>query len=172
MEEHIDEEINEQFEEEINEQFEEQFEEEINENVEDHINENFDINFNDNFDINPLEPIFFYNGNISVLHTLRINERTNFENALYDYLVEPLMLIDDSFWEPVKVYYKDVKELEDIIGEDVCYICTDKHLNFKNLHCCNQKLCNDCCYTWFGSSVKCPYCYQDLREFDLKKIKD
>ena len=98
----------------------------------------------------------------------------DFENRLYDYLsrtIEPIIL-NESFWEPVRVNYKHTKELNDIIGEDTCCICTDKHLNFKQLHCCKQKMCNGCSYTWFDNSVKCPYCFQDIREFDLKKINN
>ncbi len=96
-----------------------------------------------------------------------IRERLDFENEMYDYLLEPVsILIDDSFWEPVHVGYKRIKELKDVITEDVCCICTEKHLNFKSISCCNQKMCNDCCYTWFEKSVKCPYCQQDIRDFE------
>ena len=95
-----------------------------------------------------------------------LRERENFENYIYDNLI-----LSDSFWEPVKVCFENVKDLKDIIGEDTCCICTDTHLNFKNLNCCNQKMCNGCCYSWFEKSVNCPYCYQDLRKFDLKNKK-
>jgi len=106
-------------------------------------------------------------------------ERGLFENRLYDILVDPFMYapgiyvadgyVPDSFWDPVKVSYENVRSLKDIIIQDNCCICTDNHINFKKLHCCNQKMCNGCCYEWFDNSVKCPFCYQDLREFDLKK---
>jgi hypothetical protein len=107
----------------------------------------------------------YYEQNGNSLQEL-INERSRFENYLYDYLLEPLIVIDESFWEPVQVGYNKIKELQDIVTEDTCFICTDKHINFKNMKCCNQKMCNGCCYTWFEKSVKCPYCQQDLREFD------
>ena len=124
-----------------------------------------------------MEPNFLDEDHLNHPLSLLINERTLFENQLYDYLLQPVFIdesifIDESFWEPVKIGYNNVKELNDIITEDDCPICTDKHLNFKNLHCCNQKLCNGCCYIWFENSVKCPYCYQDLREFNLKKINN
>ena len=98
-------------------------------------------------------------------------ERARFENEIYDYLVGPLIsfIDNESFWEPVKVGYKNVKELPDDVTQDTCVICTEQHLNFKSLICCNQKMCNGCCYQWFESSVKCPYCFQDIREFHLKK---
>jgi hypothetical protein len=96
-----------------------------------------------------------------------LEERLEFEIELYDYLVSPL--IPDSFWEPVKVSFKNVKELEDSIHQDECSVCMEKHINFKKLVCCNQEICNDCCYTWFDKSVICPYCNQDIREFNLKK---
>lgn len=97
-----------------------------------------------------------------------IRERADFEFQLYDYLiitnVNPF-IIPDSFWESVKVEFAGVKDLEDTIGEDICFICTEKHLNFKKVTCCKQKLCNGCCYQWFKESVKCPFCFQDIREF-------
>jgi hypothetical protein len=94
-------------------------------------------------------------------------ERDAFELEMYDYLVNPF-IIPESFWEPVDVSFEKVSELEDIIKEDTCYICSETHLNFKKVNCCNQEICNGCCYKWFKTSVKCPYCYQDLREFNLK----
>ena len=97
-----------------------------------------------------------------------LNERDLFEQEMYDLLVSPFHEIDESFWEPVKISFDGVKNLEDHIGENICSICTDKHLNFKKLNCCKQKMCNGCCYTWFENSVKCPYCFQDIREFNLK----
>jgi len=101
-----------------------------------------------------------------------MSERRRFENEIYDFLVAPLLSFveDESFWEPVKVGYKNVKDLPDDVTEDTCVICTEQHLNFKSLICCNQKMCNGCCYQWFESSVKCPYCFQDIRDFENHSI--
>lgn len=101
-----------------------------------------------------------------------MSERRRFENEIYDFLVAPLLSFveDESFWEPVKVGYKNVKDLPDDITQDTCVICTEQHLNFKSLICCNQKMCNGCCYQWFESSVKCPYCFQDIRDFEKESI--
>ena len=113
---------------------------------------------------------FYYQEHNDSLQSL-ISERNRFESEIYDFLVAPLLLFqEDSFWEPVKVGYKNVKNLPDHIGQDTCVICTDQHLNFKSLVCCNQKMCNGCCYQWFEGSVKCPYCFQDLREFENHSI--
>ena len=99
-----------------------------------------------------------------------IEERNQFENELYDFLLTPsIMFVPEDFWEPVTLKFEKVHELEDIIGENECAICLENHLNFKKTICCGQKMCNGCCFTWFETSVKCPYCYQDIREFDLKK---
>ena len=98
-----------------------------------------------------------------------IQERNATESYFYDVLVNPIF-ISENFWEPVKVGFGGVKELKDVIGEETCCICMESHLNFKEINCCHQKMCNDCSYKWFDSSVKCPYCYQDLREFNLKTI--
>ena len=63
-----------------------------------------------------------------------IQNRNDYENELYDYLLDPgiFNVIDDSFWDPVQIAYLQVHNLKDIIGEDTCSICTDTHLNFKN----------------------------------------
>ena len=109
---------------------------------------------------------------------LLIYERNQFENNLYDHLLngEGITFIftdnednedsDDDFWAPVVIAYNNIERLPDVISEDTCSICTDNHLNFKKVICCGQKLCNGCCYEWFSRSVKCPYCLQDLRDFD------
>ena len=100
-----------------------------------------------------------------------LRERRNYENEIYDFLengnLQVPVIIDESFWEPVKIGYgyTNIQNLEDIIVEEPCIICTESHINFKQVHCCHQKLCNGCCYTWFDSSVKCPYCHQDIRDF-------
>jgi hypothetical protein len=101
-----------------------------------------------------------------------LQERNQFEIELYDFLLNPSIIfqqIPDDFWEPVTLKFENVHLLEDIIGENECAICLENHLNFKKTICCGQKMCNGCCFTWFETSVKCPYCYQDIREFDLKK---
>jgi len=105
-----------------------------------------------------------------------IRQRALFEINLYDYLVNPFVFIQEEiiqeefiqeeFWEPVKVPFDKFGDLVDIAQEDICHICTNNCSNFKKLNCCNQKMCNDCCYLWFNDSVKCPYCYQDLRDFN------
>jgi len=101
-----------------------------------------------------------------------IQERNQFQNELYDFLVNPLILnVPEDFWEPVTVKFDKVHELEDIIGENECTICLENHLNFKKTSCCGQKICNGCCFKWFETSVRCPYCSQDIREFDLKNTQ-
>jgi hypothetical protein len=96
---------------------------------------------------------------------LLINERRNYEQQLYDFLVNPFTFIPESFWEPVPVSFEHVKNLKDSIGEKDCSICLEKHLNFKIHTCCKQTSCNNCCITWFKKSVKCPFCNQDIRDF-------
>ena len=124
----------------------------------------------DNQDLNLPTIVFLHRSDIQddiyFNYLALLNERHDFEINMYDFLVTPI--IPDSFWEPVKVSFDGVRELGDIIGKDICSICTYSRLNFKNVNCCNQKICNGCCYKWFNESVKCPYCFQDLREFNLK----
>ena len=92
-----------------------------------------------------------------------IQRRRLFELEMYDLLVSPLIFYDqEDFWEPVKIQLK--KELKSINITDTCVICTDLQHEFKIVDCCNQKLCSSCSKKWFDQSVKCPYCFQDLRE--------
>jgi hypothetical protein len=113
-----------------------------------------------------------------------ISNRISFENELYDHLISSTSLngifftystvysnvysdvIDETFWEPVVVSYEKIDLLESIDEQGNCSVCTEDQSSFKRLKCCNQKLCVGCCEEWFGRSVKCPYCYQDLRDFD------
>jgi hypothetical protein len=114
-----------------------------------------------------------------------LSERNHFENDLYDHLVGSVSFngihfvyihgmghdtienaINDDFWDPVVVSYDKVELLEIVDEQSNCSICTEDQDSFKRLKCCSQKLCFGCCEEWFGRSVKCPYCHQDLRDFD------
>jgi hypothetical protein len=122
-----------------------------------------------------------------------LSERNHFENELYDHLVGSVSFnginfvyihgisydtnensvnenytnaVNDDFWDPVVVSYDKVELLENIDEQGNCSICTEEQPSFKRLKCCNQKLCVGCCEEWFARSVKCPYCHQDLRDFD------
>jgi len=98
-----------------------------------------------------------------------IIERTNFENEIFDFLINPLVFVppDDPFWDPVTVNLNDsqINQLKTIEKEAECFICTNISLNFSNLNCCNNDICSDCTFNWFSKSVKCPFCKQDLRDF-------
>ena len=115
-----------------------------------------------------------------------LSERTRFENEMYDHLISSTTFNgiffvytnvieteiengtypDDTFWDPVVVSYDKVELLENVDESSNCSVCTEDQESFKRLKCCSQKLCIGCCEEWFGRSVKCPYCYQDLRDFD------
>jgi hypothetical protein len=84
------------------------------------------------------------NTNTNILpHRISLNflvrERNAYEILIYDFLVNPFEGVPESFWEPVKVSFDGVKDLENIIGEDTCFICSESHLSFKKVNCCNQK---------------------------------
>ena len=103
-----------------------------------------------------------------------IHSRNQFENQVYDYLLNPNGIVfvftetDDSFWDPVVVPYLGVHLLKWVNVDEICTVCTDNCFHFKIMSCCSQKMCNSCSYSWFERSVKCPYCYQDLRDFEYK----
>ena len=96
-----------------------------------------------------------------------IRSRRQFENQLYDFLVTPILFIDESFWEPVRVCLtvEQIESLPEVELENKeCMICKETLFLFNNLVCCNQLMCIECSFKWFECSVFCPYCKQDLRE--------
>jgi hypothetical protein len=136
-----------------------------------------------NIYLNYLDPTF--NNYTNETFNDYIQNRNNFENEMYDYLASStsfngiffiyqnvlnvdqsvMIPVNDDFWDPVVVSYDSVDQLEEVPLQDQCFICTEDKCLFKKMKCCSQNLCVECCQEWFGRSVKCPYCYQDLRDF-------
>ena len=103
-----------------------------------------------------------------------------FENYIYHYLITDIAditgitpellfeesFIPESFWDPVSVCLtpEQINNFKIIICEEIeCLICKDNKTNFKNISCCNNKICLDCINTWFNKSVFCPFCKVDQR---------
>ena len=104
-------------------------------------------------------------------------ERTEYENYIYDILVNPIIIIpdeSDTFWDPVVVSLNDIEKLETVVCENIeCLICTEKCNIFKKVICCNNKICLECANNWFEKSVYCPFCKHDQREMsDLSQNKE
>ena len=123
----------------------------------------------DSGNLNVLEnPIFeeIRNNTLSPLENL-ILQRNLFEIHVYDYLVNPYVLVPDDFWDPIKVGLKphEMLHLNEVIVHDNCVICTDNSDLFREVNCCKNKICNSCTERWFSESVRCPFCAQDLRDF-------
>ena len=91
-----------------------------------------------------------------------IHDRQLFEDEMYDLLVSPFQFIPESFWESIKLSY-DINLLVNIYNNDTCIICANEMYHFKEMSCCKHNMCIDCCTSWFSISVRCPYCYNDLR---------
>ena len=108
------------------------------------------------------------NSDILISFELLLRERGIFERSIYDYLVEDT--IPDDFWDPVTVSLSpaEISEFEKVSHLDECPICNEDLESFLKLSCCNQEMCELCTTKWFSSSVKCPFCVQDLRNC-LKK---
>ena len=100
--------------------------------------------------------------NFELMESL-IQERNEFEQYIYEFLVTPI--ISDSFWEPVKVVLPDhcKNKLIQVYGQSECIICRFDKLFFRELSCCKNKMCSCCINKWFNESVKCPFCKHDLR---------
>ena len=117
-----------------------------------------------------------------------LRERQEYENEIYDYLV-PIDILrnggnlsisvnflydsesdldaSDPFWDPVIVNLSEeqINSIPDIYHDlTECIICTNDKNDFKNLRCCNNKICKNCTETWFNKSVYCPFCKRDQRE--------
>ena len=106
-----------------------------------------------------------------------IAERREFEDELFDaltgsangiffFIQSPLPDENNSFWDPVVVCLSDqqINNLEIIEQESNCFICTTEQKKFKQVNCCNNKLCLNCINIWFKRSVFCPFCKHDQRE--------
>jgi hypothetical protein len=121
-----------------------------------------EIHFNGN-DINNLND---FQDNLNNYQNLII-QRNAYEVQVYDYLVNPFLLMPDNFWEPVKVCLKphQITELTEVVIQENCIICADDTEFFREVKCCKNKLCHGCAERWFSESVKCPYCVRDLRDF-------
>lgn len=94
-------------------------------------------------------------------------ERRRFEIEIYDFLVE--IQIPDSFWNPVEVgLTQEYLQFNVITISDECSICFENFNSFSELYCCKKTMCDNCIQSWFSTSVRCPFCVQDLRNC-LKK---
>ena len=102
-----------------------------------------------------------------------MRERDEFEQQLYDFLVEPINLpeIPDDFWEPVIVNLskQQINLLKNKLNEDECNICASICNSFKLLECCGKEMCINCSVNWFNRSIKCPFCNYDLRNLNCFK---
>jgi hypothetical protein len=100
-----------------------------------------------------------------------IQDRLQFENEMYDLLVNIELLAPPSFWDPIQdpviVQLPESYEFEKVIVCEPleCFVCFNNFTEFNKLKCCNKKMCEGCTTKWFASSVKCPFCNQDLRNF-------
>ena len=108
------------------------------------------------------------NEDVEVAFNAMIIDRNIFETRAYDYLVQSV--IPDDFWEPVIVCLSpdQILKFERILISNECDICNEDHSLFLKLGCCTHYMCEKCANKWFSSSVKCPFCVQDLRNC-LKK---
>jgi hypothetical protein len=88
------------------------------------------------------------------------------EEEVIDILINMYILIDDDFWEPVRVglAFSQIKEFETVNERVECPICMDTKEKSRKLRCCGKTMCFTCTRKWFKSSVKCPFCVRDLRE--------
>ncbi len=94
-----------------------------------------------------------------------LRSRQQFENEMYDLLVNVELLIDPSFWEPVPITFQ-IEKFEKVVTEQTeCFICFNKYTLFNKLNCCKKFICEECSRSWFKGSVKCPFCNQDVRDF-------
>jgi hypothetical protein len=99
------------------------------------------------------------------MNVFYVETRLLLENALIQYLTNYID-IDDDFWDPVKVVLtnEQIDQIPTIIKNEECVICSEQQINFKNLNCCKNDICDSCASNWFNESVNCPYCKKDLRE--------
>jgi len=75
--------------------------------------------------------------------------------------------VPEGFWDPVVVSLSDhsFSLITNKLKKQDCIICNETEYNFKVVPCCKNDLCTCCASSWFGKSIKCPYCNQDVRDF-------
>jgi len=75
--------------------------------------------------------------------------------------------VPEGFWDPVVVCLSEhqFSLITNKLKKQDCTICNETEYNFKVVPCCKNDLCTCCASSWFGKSIKCPYCNQDIREF-------
>ena len=75
--------------------------------------------------------------------------------------------VPEGFWDPVVVSLSEhsYSLITNKLKKQDCIICNETEYNFKVVPCCKNDLCTCCASSWFGKSIKCPYCNQDIREF-------
>ena len=75
--------------------------------------------------------------------------------------------VPEGFWDPVVVSLSDhsFSLITNRVKKQDCIICNESEYNFKILPCCKNDLCTCCASSWFGKSIRCPYCNQDIRDF-------
>ena len=76
-------------------------------------------------------------------------------------------MVPEGFWDPVVVSLSDhsFSLITNRLKKQECIICNETEYNFKILPCCKNDLCTCCASSWFGKSIRCPYCNQDIRDF-------
>lgn len=95
-----------------------------------------------------------------------VRNRQDFENEVYDLLVNVELLAPPDFWNPVEIKLPDSFTFEKVISEPTeCFVCFSDFTEFNKLECCKKKMCEGCTTRWFEKSTKCPFCNQDLRNF-------
>jgi hypothetical protein len=74
---------------------------------------------------------------------------------------------EEDFWEPVKVCLstKQIQMFGTQMEEYECPICTETVKKTRLVPCCKQNMCQKCTVKWFKSSVKCPFCVRDARDY-------
>ena len=75
--------------------------------------------------------------------------------------------VPEGFWDPVVVCLSEhqFSLVTNKLKKQDCTICNETEYNFKVVPCCRNDLCTCCASSWFGKSIKCPYCNQDIRDF-------
>ena len=75
--------------------------------------------------------------------------------------------VPEGFWDPVVVCLSEhqFSLITNKLKKQDCTICNETEYNFKVVPCCRNDLCTCCASSWFGKSIKCPYCNQDIRDF-------
>jgi hypothetical protein len=109
----------------------------------------------DNSDVDDLEEF------VNELRSLDMDVINAYRLMQFSLLHQVLMDLSNGF----SSFNDNQLKTIDLEKSSDCNICIDQKKKFKELPCCNNKICVECSTSWFQKNPTCPFCRRDLNDF-------